>query len=638
MTNYKQLAISISILPLFISGCVSTNSNIKIIEKQNQSKIKEKIHISTKKGYKTYLDSNNHLKYICMNKDSSKCNYYSYQKHSYTNGTPDEEIILLNKDGYYPPISPTMNGVQCGSGSLFGWLSIFTGIKNYSKKNPKSCYSRFTEVDSSQLVDRIVFGLLTFMTPLLTGGTMHTNKFNRKEFINSIYISNIETFRQELLDIISIYNIEGGIDIIYLKQGDVTNNLRDKYKLLLTDNSLKAGVIFMEKETNKLLAINIFSKYKNKNILKSISLQTEDILNNISKNNRYILKNEDITPYIPKKIKLPSIPPVKKLKKDEFETKKDFNKRVVLSVKNREKNIRKLQKKYSLEVFERNTYINNLQQSYKEYLEYKAEENNKLFKEVKKDLPLLSKVLFLENISGYNANNFKYDAEEKKLYFTIYSKKKNFKQNVVSSIPSNKAKNIKLKQSFKIIPQIILDKNKLILKGFEILETQSNNLYKVNYTNKNFKPESITLRITGMKESIKKEISTYFQKLKQKDMPIIDISKKEVWYIDVVKNINSKIPEWFSNPSSKNKLIGYGEGRTLAEAKINARTELAFMKKVNINSKFKITKEISNFKSFQEVKKATQQDTNIKLTSNEYTVYKQEQIDGIWYVGFEYLK
>jgi len=638
MIYYKNLFIAIIILPLIISGCAS-NKNIQIIEKKEQSKVKKQIHISSDMGYKAYLDSDNQLQYICMSHDSSRCNYYSYDKHSYESGTPDEEFILINRDGYYPPIPPSMNGEQCGTGSLFGWLALFPpfDIKNYSKKSPKFCYSKFTQIDSTQLVERFGFGLVTFMTPFVSGGTMHTNKFDKQEFINSIYISNLETFRLQLLNMTSIYNVDGGIDTIYLKQGDIYDNLEDKYNLLLKDKSLKDGILFMEKNTNRMLALDIFNKYQNKNVLVSVSREIEDILNNISKNNQYTLKYEDILRYIPEKIALPVIPKAEKLIKDEFETKKHFNKRVLAAVKLREYKIRNLQRQYSLDVFERNTYINNLQKSYKHYIELKSQEKNKILYEIQEHLPLLSKVLFMENISGYEAHNFKYNAEEEKLYFTIYSRQKKFKQDVVSVIPAKIAKKIKKEQSFKIIPQIESSQNKIILKGFKILETESNNLYKINYTNVNFKPESITLRVTGMKETIKQKASHYFQKFKQKNEPIVDTSKKEIWYIDIVKGMNARIPKWFIHPSSNGLIIGYGEGKTLAEAKLSARAELAFMKKVTINSDLEKTNEVNNFQMFHDFKESTRQTTNIKLETNEYRLYKQEKMDGIWYVGYEYL-
>jgi cell fate (sporulation/competence/biofilm development) regulator YmcA (YheA/YmcA/DUF963 family) len=454
--------------------------------------------------------------------------------------------------------------------------------------------------------------------------------------LDAIYESNLESFKKQLLDEAYKYNVDGGIDVIYLEKGDIDDSLNDKYKSLLIDKSLKSGIIFLDKDTRKLLAIDIFNKYKNKDILNSISLQIEDILNQISKNDN-ILQYKDIVAYIPKEVPLPSIPPAKKLIKSEFETKAHFQKRVIEAVKKREAKIRKLQREYSLAVFERNTYIDNLQKAYQKYLEEKSKEKIELINELKQNIPLLSKVLFLENTSGYSANNFRYDAENEKLYFTIFSKQRSFKHDVVSIIPADDAKDIKLKRAFKIIPEIIATNNKLILKGFKILDTKSNNLYQVNYTNINFKPETVSLRITGMKENIKKELSAKFKKFKQKDMPIVDTSKKEIWYIDVVKNINAKIPKWFSKPV-KNKIIAYGEGKTLKEAQSNARNELAFIKRVKIKSKFTSTKEIDNFKHFKKIKNNIEENTNVELKANEYKLYRQEKVDGIWYVGYEYLK
>jgi len=649
MKIFKKTIIPISILAIFTMGCSGTskdvkplNTSIEQIEKSKENQIKSRIKISTGSGYKVYIDRNNELKYICTGKDTSKCNYYSNIKHSYVDGTPEEEVIVINYDGYYPPVYNFTHTVQCGSGSMFGWLAIFNmkpfGIEDHSNKHPKECYSRFTKVQSTQIGNRFIFGLLTFMTPFITAGDMHLNKFDEEEFNDVIYLSNIETFKQELLDAIKIYNVDNGIDVIYLEKDDVKDNLEDKYKRLLLDDSLKDGLIFLEKDTNKLLAIDIFDKYKDENILESISLQIGDILNEVSKNNRYILQYDEILSYIPSEIITPSIPNVKKLYKDEFETKQEFEKRVLESVKLREENIRKIQRNYSLAVLERNIYIDSLQRSYKKYLRNKVINNNSLLKNIKKNIPILSKILFLENTSGYTANDFTYNPEVGKLYFKIHSNNHSFVQNVVSIIPANIAKNIKRNKAFKIIPQIEADKNKLTLKEFKILETSSNQIFDIKYTNINFKAESVSLKIIGMNENIKKEISQYFDKFKQKNISIVDTSNKEIWYIDVVKHINSEIPKWFSNPPNTDKIIAYGLGKTLEEANSKARTELAFMKKAIISSELTLTGKSSNFKSFEEVKQETKQSTNIVLKSNEYILHKQDKKDGIWYVAFEYLK
>jgi hypothetical protein len=49
-------------------------------------------------------------------------------------------------------------------------------------------------------------------------------------------------------------------------------------------------------------------------------------------------------------------------------------------------------------------------------------------------------------------------------------------------------------------------------------------------------------------------------------------------------------------------------------------------------------KKVNNFNHFSAIKSNTQENTNVELNSNEYRIYKQEEVDGIWYVGYEYLK
>jgi len=617
------------------SGCMNQNmAQINNIAKTKHQKLKQNIKISDYSNYKAYINKDNKITFICISDDCG------YQTDSYMNGTPKEEVIYFGYDGYYPPISPSTKNIKCGIGSLAGWIALFNvepyKVKNYTKIHPIICNTRFSKLDSTLMNFKITIGLITFGTALVTGGTLHTVKFDKDEFFNAIYESNLEIFKNKLLDDIGEYNLEYGIDFIYLTPDDIEDSLKDKYDTLLTDTAIKDGVIFLNDDTNDLLAIDIFDKYNTKNLIKSISLQIEGILNQIANNDLNVLKYSDIKEYIPPVIKLPTIPPAKKLKKSEFETTKQFNQRVKEAVKKREAMIRKLQREYSFAVFKRNTYIDNLQKAYKQYLENKIEEKNELLKELKQNIPVLSKVLFLENTSGYSAKNFRYDADNEKLYFTIFSKKYNFSQDVVSKIPIDDAKDIKLQNKFKIIPNIIVKNNKLILKKFEILDTVTQNSYDVIYTNINFKPEIVTLEIK-QKQHIKKQLNKYFKNFKQKNISIIDNSKKEIWYIDIVKSINAKIPKWFSNPDSK-KIIGYGEGKTLEEAKAEARKELALMKKAIINSEFNSIKEFNNFKRFNEVKQNLKENSDVILNKNEYKLYKQQKVDGIWYVGFEYVK
>ena len=287
LINFKTTIALVGAL-LFLSGCVNSSAKLSNIKTSSQIKVQNKISLENKNNFNAYINKDNELQYLCYNSDSKKCNYYDKSKHSYKDGVPQEESFIVNETSYYPHIPLYTRDTQCGAGSLAGWLVVFTGIKDFNKINPNVCNSRFTKVDSTQTFTRLVLGSLTFMTPFLTGGIMHTRMFDPDDFEEAIFISNIESFKDDLFTLSSKYNVKGGFDFVYLEEGDIKENLEDKFLTLLSDKSKKEGVVFLEKDTNKLLSINVFNKYKNINSKESISLQIKDLLNNIIKNSQDI--------------------------------------------------------------------------------------------------------------------------------------------------------------------------------------------------------------------------------------------------------------------------------------------------------------------------------------------------------------
>jgi len=642
MKKIYNISILIIISILFLNGCSLNNKNtIYKLENTKQDKLKNNIKtINNDNKFKAYINKKDQLKFLCYKGDSKTCNYYDDKKHSHYGQVPDEEVFWINEKGYYPNISTNTNDIQCGAGTMIGWLTILplgsgkTNFTNYNNINPHICNYRFSKVDSSQMGERTVVGMLTFMTPYLTAGNMHTRMFDKNAFVESIHNSNIESFKKQLFDIVSKYEIKGGLDVIYLEQDDIKDNLENKYKQLIKDNSLKAGIIFLQNGTNKLIDITIFDKYKDKEMTSSISLQISDLLNNIAQENQHKVKYDEILSLIPKEIELPKLPEVKIVIKDEFEKQSEFEQRIKKEVRKRESKIRQLQRNYSIAILKRNNYIKKLQNLYIEYLDKMVNNKNKLLNELTQNIPLLSKVLFLENISGYDANNFNYDSENEKIYFNIYSKNQKFYQKVVANISPTSAKKIKQNGTFKIIPNIKFVNNMIELSSFKILETSQNNYFEAKYTNINYKPQSAKVTIVDIDKEFKEDISISFRKYIQKEKTVVDIAKKEVWYIDIVKRFNAKVPKWFITPYNTKNIIGYGDGDTIEEAKANARKDLGQMIQVNVNTVSLNIKEINNFKNFHSLKRKIEQSSNVELNSQNYTLYKQEKLDGRWYVGF----
>jgi len=621
---------------LFVSGCSqSTPQPIQKIQNQQHNSLKNHINISNGGDIKAYIDDDEHLTFLCVN--DSNCHYKNAKKLG-----EDYDAFFVDDSGYYPvyPLRPSTKGVKCGVGSLWGWLAIFSippfGIEDYTAKHPYLCHTDFTTVDSTLIGGRVIIGLVTFGTPFITGGNLHTVKFDKERFIDAIDNSNIETFKKQLLHDITTYNVTAGIDVIYLQEGDVEESLEDTYERIIYEKSLKDGVLFLKEHNSEFIALDIFKKYKASTLFASIALQVEDIINQTAQNNLYILNYEQIVPYIPKEITPPTLPPVPQLTKSEFETKAAFEQRLKDAVGKREEQIRKLQQEYSRKIFERNSYIDALQSAYKKYVEQTTQKKEEFVRELQNNAALLTKVLFLENISGYIGEDFHYDAEKERLYFYIVSKKYGFKQKVFIDVDAKNAKKIKLENSYLLEPQLHLKKNTLVLDGFELLEPQSQERYKVVYTNINYKPESMTLRVTTQKEAIDKKINNYFKKYKQKEKLIVDATKKEIWYIDMVKSVNARVPQWFTHPNYTGVLLGYGEGTTLEEAKANARKDLAMSIATKVNVTMQLDEKSDSFQTFKEFQSSSSQSSDIKLSAYDYKVYKQEKVDGRWYVALEY--
>jgi hypothetical protein len=630
---------------VFLAGCASKDNltkSIEDIQEVTQKKKRYDILVTEvrEEYFKGYLDDDYALQYLCYKNSENRCNYYDVLKHAYANGSVKEEQFYINEKGYDPIISTMAKDVQCGQGTLLGWIAIFDmepfGVQNHSANNSRFCYSRFSKIDDTQMSARFIWGMLTFMTPFVIGGTMHTRMFDLDEFKKAIDVSNINTFKDELFKKAKKNRLEGGIDVVYLRKRDVENSLNRYYEKLKKSSYNTSGVIFLEEKTNQLLAMLIFNEYKKEPLHKAIALQVEEILNQVQHNSQQLLMYEDIVSYIPKEVELPSLPKVPKLVKSEYEKEDEFQKRVELAVFKRETTIRNLQRQYSQKVAQRNAYIEQLQQSYENYIHVYYNDKQNWYKQLNKSLPQLTKILFLQNNSGYGAKEFNYDAEKEKLYFTIYSKNQQYHQTVFSKVSPKWAKQIKEEGTFKIIPNINVANNTFALYGFDLYETTSGKTFQTVWSNISFKPQYMSVHVATKKEQLHQEKSKQFKHHQQKPQTIVDSTQKEIWYIQVAKRVNAKVPLWFSHPEISQKARGYGEANSLEEAKMNARKDLAYQVQVDVTALYEKSKIDGVMISHQKTKQYTQQSTKIKLKTDDYTLIKQEQIEGRWYVVLEY--
>lgn len=633
MKVFVLFLFSISIL-LFIACSskdnVSIPQNIEQIEEKKSSLRKYKVKINNENNenfFKIYLSKDNEIKYICISND---CTY----------ANENLDVILMYKDSFYPDFPININNVQCGVGSMSGIfiLSSNIDIQNYTKENEKLCKNRFTKLSSSQIFDRIATGIVTLGTSILTSGNMHTIRFDDKSFKETIVDSNLDYYQEKLFDTLDTKNLKTGFDLLYLDSSNIEDILNDYYVNLIKSNYSRDGLIIIDKNSKQILSIISFKEYSSKDIIKNISLQVDSILSNLSlKEEDFLIKEKDVLRWIPKEIIRPKIPDLPVLVKDEFETKEEFNQRVLERVKQREDEIKSLQKEYSLNILKRNEFILTLENSYNKYLQNSYNKNSELKNKLNENIETFVKILFVQNLNGIYAKDFKYDAEKQRLYFVIYSKNQTLNNNVFASVPSIVAKNIKNADSFYIEPVLNYKKGFISLLGFNIIETEDEKKFKTIYSNINFMPISQKVVIQGYDEKIKDIVnSKKFIQYKQYSSSIVD-DKKEFWYIDLVDTLNARVPKWFSKPQNSSSIISYASASSYEEAKLKALNDLAITKEAKISSVIKAQIEFdSRLKDYSNLNKNIMVETEIIFKENDYKILNQEKIDGVWYISLMY--
>lgn len=626
---------SLVLFEILFIGCSSKDvqnpKNIEDIYEQKENKRFLNINIGNenKTPLKIFLSKDNKINYICTNKE---CNY--------EDDFSDEIIIYPNS--FYPSFPTNTKGVQCGMGSLGGFfiLSSQIDMQNYSKQNKNLCENRFTKLDSTQIFDRVATGIVTLGTSLLTSGTMHTVKFDEYAFKDAIVKSNLDYFQKKLFEIKNLNSIKKGFDVIYLNSNDIKENLEDYYENLIQQKHTRDGLILIDENSKQILSIIDFKKYNSNDLIQNISNEIEDIFSNMKiDENELIIKENDVLSWIPKEIQKPNLPSIPNLQKSEFETKEEFKQRVLNSVRKREDDIKALQKNYNLEILKRNEYISTLESIYNNYLNNIYNENDEIKKSLNDNLELLVKILFIQNLNTIIAKDFKYDAQNSRLYFEIYSNNEVLKNKAFAQIPVKIAKEIKENNLYYFEPIIDYKKGFVSLKGFEIIERTSENRYKINYTNIDFTPISQQVFVKTNAEKISDiEKNKEFTKLKQISSSIVE-NQKEYWYIDLVDSLNAKVPKWFSNPKISDEIISYASAPTYEEAKLKALNDLAMAKEVKISSTIKAQIQFDNrLKEYSNLEKNITANIEKTFGENEYKVLNQEKVDGIWYISLIYTK
>ncbi len=226
-------------------------------------------------------------------------------------------------------------------------------------------------------------------------------------------------------------------------------------------------------------------------------------------------------PEVPK----PKLPPMPKLVKSQFETKKMFQERVNREIAKREKIIKKLQQEYRKKVEIRNAKILYIQK----HLPQKIKEFQKGA---------------LKTVMGtFYFSDPKYDAETQTMYVTLKSSRSSYKKRVALNVPIYAAKNFYDNISnIKADVRFLFDKNKIILNSINAIYKRK--VYMAKLTDKDFKPQQV--------EVVLKDKKVDFKSAKSLRLSLQNPNLKDTYQIDGIiyqdgkkisgKNFNDDIP------------------------------------------------------------------------------------------------
>ena len=295
---------------------------------------------------------------------------------------------------------------------------------------------------------------------------------------------------------------------------------------------------------NNLLGIAMFNDLKQKSIFASTSILVQRLVN------LYLVpkSEKDINLLLPPKIKKPTLPPVSKLIKSEFETKEMFNKKVKQAMLEREKKIKRLQLNFRKQVEARNQKIKELQRLHKEDLKRIEEEYKAKKEKVKQYMPYFTSLTMKYLVGNLALKNLRYDAEHQLMYADLYGSNKNYQKKIYLKVPLDEAKEFKLRKNYTPIVTYSYSKNRLTLNQIKVDD------YYAKLTQKDYQPKEVEVKLKDKKINTnyaQNDLSLQNPNLKDK-YTVEGISYREN-VVKTIANFQDDLPNLLSNATIATK-------------------------------------------------------------------------------------
>ncbi len=337
----------------------------------------------------------------------------------------DYKVSEVRKD-YREPLKDEDVTKYFGNATFFHKLPVSVGTcgtsvgETDSDRNPYFCRSKFTGADQVGLdiTVHIVGTVVTGGLGLLAGNAYHV-QFDKNKMKNYLEKSNFIEIEHLLKD-------HNAIALNDFDSDDfIDDNIITTVKTLPANND---DVLLYDRETKKWLYVD-----KTKS--------NEELVNDwLSEFTKPRTPNPVV---LPAEIAKPTLPEIKTLIKDEYETKAEFDKRVALAVSEREEAIKKLQEEYRQDVEKRNKKVDELKEDYQDEITTINKEQESKKEKLKPIATYYTKLAFLLTAGKPQISNPVYDPETRQMYVDFSTDRSNESKRIAFNIKPSDAKNLK---------------------------------------------------------------------------------------------------------------------------------------------------------------------------------------------------
>lgn len=656
MSWSKSVIFSILLLPIIVACSSTTNQkqvnldeipDIKSEQDDARYKAIQIAYRNVGKLISFYLNDSGSVEHICIS-DRCRQNYIKWRRSVHVDSAFRYSPSLQSFSQNHLSLCGKGNGKQLVKQQMQSTLipstynqlnqlnaEIPSGNHDWNKLYNDQCYSDYLPGNSvNQVGEAVACAILLGICLFTDTPDIHRIvEFNPVKFKNDILRSGLDKLAAKMLPMRRelVRNSVEHVKLVSIDSDKLGDIIEQKANELTIYKAQYDGLMMVEQHSKELIGHVYFTQASKlgETLLQANLRKFEASMRNEKAQNDPIF----IERLIPKVVPVPQFPKIPKLVKDEFEKIADFERRVELSAKKREQNIRNITKEYQLAVYKRNAYINALESAYYEYLDALAASRLASQKAIFDQKAQLSQLVMKLLYSDTKVTDLSYDAETERLHVSLVSPRNQFNQSAILEIAPSIAKRIKTEQNFEIGLNVKSTSNGVAVTSVNLFH--DNKLYVGGFTDIKFEAVKMYVEVENVEPEFRIEKQKTLSKYIQKQESLQDVLADDSYNIYVRTKFNRRKPEWFEQQPEQDGFI-YATGQSSnsrEEAILDAKSTMAGFIQAEISA-VTISKQamegnrlVEDFFEYSATSK-----TNIDLSNYDVKMIKDKEIDGWFHV------